>query len=144
MKSKKIIIIIIISIIVVIVGLIFLSNYITRNPSPIPEAMKDHKNYRIVHISANDNYKTIEEYLIVGSDNKVVETREILSGYHDDEIQNAYQSALNISEITYNVELKNKNTIILNASFNNGKLADDIISMFKNSKYYTNVKIDEI
>lgn len=148
MKVNRKFLIILVIIVALLVGLFLLYKYITRNQSQISEAMLYSKDYTIVYISANNNdnsNKGIEEYLIVDSNKKVVETRQVLIGYTDTELQNMYNSYIGNTKnmISFDASIRDKK-LILTTGIYNGKTADEVVSLFTNNSNYKDVIVKEI
>lgn len=143
MMPKKKAIIVLVIIFTVIIGLILLAKYIARNPNPISKDLKNQKNYSIVYIHADAGNISIEDYLIVNNDKKVIDTREILIGYNSDELNQKYNSYNTSSPVYYNVQIR-ENRLIYSTTIYNGRSSDDIVKLYKENSNYSNVKVNEI
>jgi uncharacterized alpha/beta hydrolase family protein len=141
MKNQKILIFIfcIIIILIILIPILLNQYYTYNNPNSLDKAIENKKEYGIVYLSGNIDNVITEEYLIVDSNQKIIQETKILTGHSDAELNTIYKELKqNGGPVIYNVRIKNK-SLIYNTVMLNGKNINEYIDIFKKSVYQNKI-----
>ena len=133
--NKKFFIMLIIIFVFILICVYGIYKYVIKKEDPTTKRLLDKKGYSIVYLYCEHNGKDISDYLIVDSNKNIIDTRESITGYSDEELKNVYDTYEKMPlHLYYNVEIRDK-TMVYNTSMNNGRNIDTFISEYNKNDY---------